>query len=174
MCVALPGKVIEIDKKRGLLMFNYYHTFPTCPHCLEPNFKGISIIPYEKKYMLKLLDFLLDEFGAGWKRNAFMAMQHHEAEKVILMVVDQNEEILGFCMRKIDGNEGRFGPFGVSEKLRSTGIGGALFEYMMKDMKSRGIPYLYFLWTGGPAKRFYERHGVKVYRTYKLFRKELV
>ena len=135
--------------------------------------QGISIIHYEKKYMLKLLDFLLKEFGAGWKRNAFMAMQHHEAEKVILMVVDQNEEILGFCMRKIDGNEGRFGPFGVSEKLRSTGIGGALFEYMMKDMKSNGIPYLYFLWTGGSAKRFYERHGVKVYRTYKLFRKEL-
>ena len=26
-------------------MFNYYHTFPTCPNCLEPNFKGISIIP---------------------------------------------------------------------------------------------------------------------------------
>lgn len=26
-------------------MFNYYHTFPTCPHCLEPNFKGISVIP---------------------------------------------------------------------------------------------------------------------------------
>ena len=77
-------------------------------------------------------------------------------------------------MRKIDGNEGRFGPFGVSEKLRSTGIGGALFEYMMKDMKSNGIPYLYFLWTGGPAKRFYERHGVNVYRAYKLFRKELV
>lgn len=135
--------------------------------------QGITIIHYEKKYMLKLLDFLLREFGAGWKRNAFMAMQHHEAEKVILLVVDQNEEILGFCMRKIDGNEGRFGPFGVCEKLRSTGIGGALFEYMMKDMKSNGIPYLYFLWTGGPAKRFYERHGVKVFRAYKLFRKEL-
>ena len=44
---------------------------------------------------------------------------------------------------------------------------------MMQDMKSRGIPYLYFLWTGGAAMRFYLRHGVKVYRTYRLSRKEI-
>lgn len=25
-------------------MFNYYHIYPTCPHCLEPNFNGVSII----------------------------------------------------------------------------------------------------------------------------------
>ena len=25
-------------------MFNYYHIYPTCPHCREPNFNGISII----------------------------------------------------------------------------------------------------------------------------------
>lgn len=24
-------------------MFNYYHIYPTCPHCLEPNFKGSLI-----------------------------------------------------------------------------------------------------------------------------------
>lgn len=139
----------------------------------ELNAQGISIVPYEKKYMLQLQDFLLPQFGAGWKRNALMAMQKHEAEKVILLVVDKNDKILGFCMRKIDGNDGRFGPFGVDESLRSHGIGGVLFETMMQDMKSRGIPYLYFLWTGGAAKRFYLRHGVKVYRTYKLSRKEI-
>lgn len=25
-------------------MFNYYHIYPTCPHCLEPHFNGISVI----------------------------------------------------------------------------------------------------------------------------------
>lgn len=133
--------------------------------------EGISIISYEKKYMLKLLEFTLDQFGSGWKRNVLMAMQKHEAEQTILLCVDENENILGFCMRKIDGHEGRFGPVGIHESLRSKGIGGVLFECMMNDMKSRGIPYLYFLWTSGAAQRFYERYDVKVFRTYHLYRK---
>jgi len=133
--------------------------------------EGIRILRYEKKYMLVLLDFLSKEFGSGWKRNALMAMQRHEAEDTILLCVNQKDQILGFCMRKIDGNEGRFGPFGVHESLRSKGLGSILFETMMYEMKARQIPYLYFLWTGGAAQRFYERHQVNVYREYRLYRK---
>ncbi len=135
--------------------------------------EGIRIIPYNKDYLLKTIDFVLKGFGAGWKRNVMMAMQKHEAEKNILLVVDGNDDILGFCMRKIDGNEGRFGPIGVDESLRNKGIGGVLFEVMMYDMKSKGIPYLYFLWTAGKAQSFYERHGIKVFRTYQLYRKDI-
>ena len=134
---------------------------------------GIHIIRYNDEYMLPLLKYLLENFGAGWKRNALIAMQKKEAEDTILLVVDEQKNILGFCMRKIDGNDARFGPFGVSEHLRSKGIGGVLFEYMMQEMKQKGIYYLYFLWTDGAAQRFYERHDVKVYRTYQLYRKEV-
>lgn len=133
--------------------------------------EGIRIISYEKKYMLKLLEFVFDEFGSGWKRNVLMAMQKQIAEQTILLCVNQNEDILGFCMRNIDGHEGRFGPVGISESLRSKGIGGVLFECMMHDMKSRGIPYLYFLWTSGAAQRFYDRYDLKVFRTYRMYRK---
>lgn len=135
--------------------------------------EGIRIIRYNDEYMYPLLDYLLENFGAGWKRNALIAMQKNEATDTILLVVDNQKKILGFCMRKIDGNDARFGPFGVSAHLRSKGIGGALFEYMMQEMKQKGIYYLYFLWTDGAAQRFYERHGVKVYRTYQLYRKEV-
>ena len=134
---------------------------------------GIHIIRYNDEYMLPLLNYLLENFGAGWKRNALIAMQKKEAEDTILLVVEEQKNILGFCMRKIDGNDARFGPFGVSEHLRSKGIGGVLFEYMMQEMKQKGIYYLYFLWTDGAAQRFYERHDVKVYRTYQLYRKEV-
>lgn len=134
---------------------------------------GIHIIRYNDEYMLPLLNYLLENFGAGWKRNALIAMQKKEAEDTILLVVDEQKNILGFCMRKIDGNDARFGPFGVSEHLRSKGIGGVLFESMMQEMKQKGIYYLYFLWTDGAAQRFYERHDVKVYRTYQLYRKEV-
>lgn len=135
--------------------------------------EGIRILPYEKKYQCQLLDYALDNFGAGWKRNALVAMQKKEAENTVLLCVDKNDTIIGFAMRKIDGNESRFGPIGVNECLRSKGIGGVLFECMMQDMRRRGCGYLYFLWTDGAAQRFYERHAVDVYREYQLFRKEV-
>lgn len=136
--------------------------------------EGIRIIPYQQRYMLDLLDYLLENFGAGWKRNALMAMQHKEAEDTILLCVNDKDEILGFCMRKIDGSDARFGPIGVSESLRSKGLGGVLLDQMMFEMKSRNIAYIYFLWTSGAAQRFYDRHGFQVFRTYKLARKELL
>lgn len=135
--------------------------------------KGMFLRPYTSKDLQNLLQFLLVNFGAGWKRNALMAMRKEEAEKTILVVVDQKQNILGFCMRKIDGNEGRFGPFGVKEDLRSHGIGGILFEHMMQDMKQRGVTNTYLLWTSGAAKRFYERHGMSVFRTCRLYRKKV-
>lgn len=133
--------------------------------------QGIHIVPYAAHYLQDLLDFLLINFGAGWKRNALLAMQKQEAEETILLCVNAQDEILGFCMRKIDGNDGRFGPFGVNEELRSHGLGGVLFECMMQDMRKRGIYYTYLLWTSGDAKRFYERHHVYAYRTYRLYRR---
>lgn len=135
--------------------------------------KGIYIRPYQPKDLQELLAFLLENFGAGWKRNALLAMQNKEAEATILVVVDDKDVIIGFCMRKIDGNEGRFGPFGVREDLRSHGIGGILFECMMQDMKQRGVTNTYLLWTGGDAQRFYERHGMSAYRICRLYRKKV-
>lgn len=135
--------------------------------------EGIHFIPYQEKYLCNLLDFLLDNFGSGWKRNALMAMQKKEAEQTIILCVDQDDQIIGFVMRKIDGNDARFGPIGVKEELRSKGLGGVLLDLMMQDLKARNIHYLYFLWTSGAAQRFYDRHGFKVFRTYQLYRKEI-
>ena len=60
---------------------------------------GIHIIRYNDEYMLPLLNYLLENFGAGWKRNALIAMQKKEAEDTILLVVDEQKNSLGFCMR---------------------------------------------------------------------------
>lgn len=154
-------------------LWNYIHEDNVSQKRKQLEEEGIRIFPYNSTYLHALLEYLLLNFGAGWKRNALIAMQKQEAEDTIFLCVNAKNEIIGFCMRKIDGNDARFGPFGVSEELRSKGLGGVLFEVMMDDMKKRGIYYLYFLWTNGPAKRFYERHQVFAYRTYNLYRKEL-
>lgn len=135
--------------------------------------EGIRIINYSKQYLSKLFTFLEEEFDAGWKRNVLLALQKDEAENTIILCVDQNDDVIGYCMRKIDGNDARFGPIGVKESLRSKGLGGVLFDRMMLGMKKHGTNYAYFLWTHGDAIRFYERHGMKIYRSYELYRKKV-
>lgn len=135
--------------------------------------EGISFNTYSQLYMEKLLAFVEREFDAGWVRNILQAIRNGEAEDTILIATDKEDQVIGYCMRKIDGNDARFGPIGVKESVRSKGIGGILFDLQMREMQKRGIYYAYFLWTHGAAMRFYERHGMSVYRTYQLYRKNI-
>lgn len=134
---------------------------------------GFSFINFEYKYALELLEFLKKEFGGGWKRNALISMQNNTAEDCILLVLNPEQKIVGFCMRMIDGNPMRFGPIGVKSVTRNLGIGGILFDIMQFEMVKRGIYHLYFVSTDVPGKRFYERHGVKVFRTYVSYGKKI-
>ncbi len=135
--------------------------------------EGISFNKYSLSYMEKLLAFTEAEFDAGWVRNILQAIRNGEAEDTILIATDIEDQVIGYCMRKIDGNDARFGPIGVKESIRSKGIGGILFDLQMREMQKRGIFYAYFLWTHGAAMRFYERHGMGAYRTYQLYRKNI-
>lgn len=127
---------------------------------------GFTFVNFEYKHALELLEFTKDEFGGGWKRNALISMQNNTAEDCILLVLNCKQKIVGFCMRMIDGNPMRFGPIGVKEEVRNFGIGGILFDIMQLEMEKRGIYHLYFISTDAPGRRFYEKHGVNVFRTY--------
>ncbi|MDN6731381.1 MAG: GNAT family N-acetyltransferase [Atopostipes suicloacalis] len=133
--------------------------------------EGIQIKNYQDSYFSDLMVFLEKEFGAGWKRNFILSLQNGDAQDTVVICTDSDDKIIGYCMRKIDGHDSRFGPIGVAESERSKGLGGVIFDYMMRDMKKRGIASAYFLWTSGAAIKFYKRHGMEVYRKYKLGRK---
>ena len=134
---------------------------------------GFSFLNFEYKYALELLEFAKNEFGGGWKRNSLISMQNNTAEDCILLVLNNEKKIVGFSMRMIDGNPMRFGPIGVKEEVRNFGIGGILFDIMQLEMEKRGIYHLYFISTDEPGRRFYERHGVKVFRTFVDYQKTI-
>jgi GNAT superfamily N-acetyltransferase len=154
-------------------LFTYTVPESTRERIAEAAKKGISFRPFSMPYMEKLLAFAGKEFGAGWVRNILFALRRREAEDTVLLATGREDNVVGYCMRKIDGHDARFGPIGVAQALRSEGIGGVLLDLQMMEMKKRGIYYLYFLWTHGDAMRFYKRHGLKVYRTYQLYRKQI-
>jgi ribosomal protein S18 acetylase RimI-like enzyme len=139
----------------------------------EAEKKGYRFINFEYRYALDLLEFAKTQFGGGWKRNVLISMQNTLAEDCILLALDKTGAIAGFCMRMIDGNPMRFGPIGVSESERNAGLGGILFDLQQAEMTKRGLYQLFFLSTDEPGRRFYERHGVTVFRIFTEYRKDL-
>jgi GNAT superfamily N-acetyltransferase len=137
------------------------------------NEAGYRFEMFTYQYAIDLLNFARDEFGGGWKRNCLLTMQNDRAEDCILLVLDKEDNICGFCTRMIDGNPMRFGPIGTSEKVRNQGLGGILFDLAQLEMKKRGIYHLYFISTDEPGRRFYERHGVHVFRTFQDYKKQI-
>lgn len=134
--------------------------------------RGYSFISFDYSYALSLLDFLYRELGAGWKRNALLSMRAGTAEDLMMLVLDPEGEICGWCMRAIDGNPMRFGPIGVAASERNNGIGSVLLDLYCFDMARRGIYRMYFVTTDEPGRRFYERHGLEVIRTFVDYRKD--
>ena len=134
---------------------------------------GYRFIPFDYSYTLDLLEFLRDEFGGGWKRNALQAMQKGIAEDVLIIAIDKDNNICGCCNRAIDGNPMRFGPIGIAKAHRNAGIGTVLLDYALYEMSKKGIYHMFFVTTDEPGRRYYERQGLKVFRTFSEYRKEI-
>ena len=135
--------------------------------------KGYKFINFDYKYSLELLEFLKNEFGGGWKRNALIAMQKNKAQERILIVLNPEGKICGCSNRAIDDNEMRFGPIGISDNERNNGLGTILLELGMYEMAKKGIYRMYFVTTDENGRRYYERIGLKVIRTFIDYSKKL-
>lgn len=135
--------------------------------------KGYSFVPFDYSRALEVLDFLRRELGAGWKRNALISMRERTAEDRMLLVIDPSGAVCGWCMRGIDGNQLRFGPIGVAAAERNNGIGSVLLDLYCFEMAKRGIYRMFFITTDEPGRRYYERHGLEVIRTFTDYRKQL-
>ena len=158
MCKDLHGYQLSLEAKERLKKVNE---------------AGFRFQMFDYSYAVELLNFARDEFGGGWKRNCMLTMQRDRAEDCILLALDQENKICGFCTRMIDENPMRFGPIGTAERLRNKGVGSVLFDLAQLEMTKRGIYHLYFVSTDEPGRRFYERHGVHVFRTFKDYRKDI-
>lgn len=134
---------------------------------------GYHFKMFDYSYSLELLHFLEIEFGGGWKYHALEAMKKDKAQDRIMIVLDPKGNICGCANRAIDDNEMRFGPIGIAGKERNAGIGTVLLECAMLEMKKRGIYRMFFMTTDENGRRYYERVGLELIRTYTAFKKEI-
>lgn len=158
-----------VSMHRDLFTFKYPDDYLEYKKQLKD--EGFSLVPYQLDDSEALVNFLKKNFPGGWGRNIRNAIINGVAEDTVLIMRNAENDIVGYCQRAIDGNPGRFGPFGVREDLRGKRLGMLLFNEMMSEMLKRQIYEVYFLWTGGHAQKFYERNGMKVYREFLLMRK---
>lgn len=133
--------------------------------------KGFKFVNFTYDRCIELLEFNREHFGGGWKRNALIAMQNGTAEDLILLAISPEDKICGFCMRMIDGNPSRFGPIGIDKNMRNLGLGSILLEYAQEELAKRGIYHMYFVSTDDPGRRYYERHGIHMFRSFTSYKK---
>jgi predicted N-acetyltransferase YhbS len=112
---------------------------------------GVTVRRVEPWDRLRLRAFIEKEFGPWWSVETDLAYAH---QPISAFVATRERVVVGFaayeCTRR-----GYFGPTGVKEDLRGSGIGAALLFRCLESMREMG--YAYAVIGGvGPAT-FYEK-----------------
>lgn len=95
----------------------------------------------------------------------------------IVVVRDPSGRLVGWAMHgAYDSVDERFGPFGVLEEMRGTGLGKVLLHVVLERMRARGAHSAWFLWTGerSPAGHLYRKSGFTTTRVFRVLRREAV
>lgn len=92
-----------------------------------------------------------ENFSPKWESEVKIAFSR---QPVTCFIATKNTEILGFACYETTA-KGFYGPTGVSEVARGTGIGKALLFKSMESLKDLG--YVYGLIGGVGPREFYEK-----------------
>ena len=131
---------------------------------------GYSYIPFSWEYTLPLLDFAKANFSTGWQQHIRQAILSGRAPQTLSLCL-YKDTIAGYLQRQMDGDPCRLGPFGVAPDHRNGGVGTVLVWEMFQSMYNSGLNYVYFQSTDQPGRRFYERQGMTVKRTFYHYEK---
>ncbi|MDN5599687.1 MAG: GNAT family N-acetyltransferase [Brachybacterium sp.] len=94
----------------------------------------------------------------------------------IVMARDPLGVVVGFATYGAYGDTlERFGPFGIDETRRGTGLGRILLSLTLMKMRSEAAHGAWFLWTGeeSPAGHLYASTGFTVSRRFTVMRTDL-
>lgn len=92
-----------------------------------------------------------EHFSPKWESEVKVALSR---QPVTCHIATKDSEILGFACYETSA-KGFFGPTGVSERARGTGIGKALLFKALEDLKNLG--YVYGVIGGVGPREFYEK-----------------
>jgi GNAT superfamily N-acetyltransferase len=117
-----------------------------------------------------------ERFNPDWARGIREAVAGGLPTDRIVVARAPGGELVGWAMHAAyERALERFGPFGVLDSHRGTGVGTVLLHLTLERMRALGAHTAWFLWTGeaSPAGRLYLRTGFAVTRRFDVMRAEL-
>ena len=100
----------------------------------------------------RILQFIQENFGDGWRNEAETTLASCPSRCVLAV---KDEQIIGFACWDATA-KGLFGPIGVTEACRGTGVGSALLLRVLAYMRDEGYAYAVIGWVTDAAP-FYEK-----------------
>lgn len=115
--------------------------------------------------------FATEKLAADWGKVIRESVLLHGHPERVLISRDPAGTVVGFATYgSYGGIVERFGPFGVDENQRGTGLGKILLHLTLSQMRSEGAHSAWFLWTGekSPAGQLYLKSDFTVTRTFRV------
>lgn len=142
-------------KRSGRLQHNIGSLQPQLffPGVDKDNYPQAAAFFEKLGYQASKEDYSMCKNPHGYALDADARRRKQTAEDLIMIVVDKERKICGFCMRMIDGNPSRFSPTGIAKEKRNDGIGSVLLDVMQLEMVKRGVYHMYFVSTDAPGRR---------------------
>ncbi|MEV7242476.1 GNAT family N-acetyltransferase [Streptomyces sp. NPDC093248] len=125
--------------------------------------------------LVDLLALAGGHFGPDWACTIRACLTAGRPLDRIVVVRDPAGRLSGWAMHgAFDGVDERFGPIGVREEMRGTGLGEVLLHLVLERMRARRAHSAWFLWTGArsPAGHMYRKAGFSDTRVFRVLRRE--
>ena len=113
--------------------------------------KGVVVRRANAWEMTPIREFILKHFGAGWADEVIPA---YSRQPTSLFIAIRDGKVIGFGAFDAT-RRGFFGPTGVAENERGTGVGKALLLACLIGMREAG--YVYGIIGGAGPVSFYEK-----------------
>lgn len=125
--------------------------------------------------LVDLLALAGRHFGPDWACTIRACLTAGTPLDRIVVARDPAGRMVGWAMHgAFDSVDERFGPIGVLEEMRGTGLGEVLLHLVLERMRARRAHSAWFLWTGAqsPAGHLYRKTGFTTTRVFRVLRRE--
>lgn len=125
--------------------------------------------------LVELVALAGNHFNPDWARAIRESVAAGTPLDRIVVARDPSGLLVGWAMHgAYESVDERFGPFGVLEEMRGTGLGKVLLHLVLERMRARGAHSAWFLWTGerSPAGHLYRKAGFATTRVFRVLRRE--
>ncbi len=113
--------------------------------------------------------YLADRWDGAWRTEAMLALGN---DPISAFVAERGGEFVGFAVYDVNQFENSFGPTGVNEELRGSGIGKALLFSCLEDLRRLGHAEA-VIGAVGPVPFYHRAAGARIADTFWMMEKPL-